>query len=317
MYELFDDQKRHRAGSYLQRFETKGGIYRFLKDQLGRVERTPLQDKALFAARCRERGLPVVTDIFVAKKGVPGSTVLPGADLFIKPIGGRGGCGAERWDHIGSGRFRNVHGEVLTAAKLLDHIRAISTAEDCVIQPRLTNRREMADLSNGALATARIVTMENERGGHEVTDAVLRMAVGENTTVDNFHAGGIAARIDVATGELGAATDVGLRPDRGWCDRHPDTGAVIRGRRLPIWQETTDLVCRAHAAFADRVVIGWDVAITDDGPVLIEGNGAPDVDIHQRVSGVPLGQTRFGELLAYHVRRAIAVRETRRQQATT
>ena len=58
------------------------------------------------------------------------------------------------------------------------------------------------------------------------------------------------------------------------------SGGTIAGRKLLYWSETIDLVQRAHAAFPDRVIIGWDVAILADGPCLVEGNGGPDLDIH-------------------------------------
>ena len=38
----------------------------------------------------------------------------------------------------------------------------------------------------------------------------------------------------------------------------------------------------AHRAFSDRVIIGWDLAIIPDGLMLVEANGAPDLDIMQR-----------------------------------
>jgi hypothetical protein len=173
------------------------------------------------------------------------------------------------------------------------------------VQPRLTNHRDMIDLSNGALATVRIVTILNQTGGYEVSHAALRMAVGTNRVVDNFHAGGIAAPVHIETGILGAASDVGLRPERGWNERHPDTGGQIAGRRLPLWPETKALASAAHAAFAPRAVVGWDIAITDDGPILIEGNGAPDLDIIERAYREPIGNTRFGALLALHLHTAL------------
>lgn len=119
------------------------------------------------------------------------------------------------------------------------------------------------------------MTCRNEHGEVEVTNAVFRMARGRNTVVDNFHAGGIAAAVDVDTGQLGRATDMGVDAATGWCDVHPQTGGVISGRTLPLWRETIQLVEQAHAMFSDRVLIGWDVAILEDGPHLVEGNGAP------------------------------------------
>ncbi|HTN98325.1 MAG TPA: sugar-transfer associated ATP-grasp domain-containing protein, partial [Nordella sp.] len=83
---------------------------------------------------------------------------------------------------------------------------------------------------------------------------------------------------------------------------HPDTGAAIEGRVLHFWPETIALACRAHAAFAPRVFIGWDIAITSNGPVLIEGNGAPGIDLIQRAYREPAGNSRLGELFAFHLR---------------
>ena len=313
IFELFEDGKRRRARDYLHRFETKGGLFRVLK-RTSRANRTPLSDKLLFAARCSDHGLPSVPIFLIAENGeFRGACVqggddaprLPAVDLFVKPLGGRGGFGAESWRVERSGQYSdgNVH---LPVAALLAHLRRRSLTECCIVQPRLVNHPDIADLSNGALATLRILTVENERGEFEPTHAVLRMAVGGNTIVDNFHAGGVAAKVDLRSGELGRATDIGLRPERGWCASHPDTHARIEGRRLPFWRETLDLTSRAHAAFSDRVLIGWDVAILKDGPVLVEGNAGADVDIVERTHGEPLGDSRFGQLLAFHLHRADA-----------
>ena len=48
-------------------------------------------------------------------------------------------------------------------------------------------------------------------------------------------------------------------------------------------------------------MIGWDIAIVDDGPVMIEGNSGADLDIIQRSHREPMGESRFGELLAHHL----------------
>lgn len=309
MFELFDDRKRAKAGEYLHRFETKG-LFRLLKRTPRGATRTPLGDKVRFAKWCRDRDIATAPVLVVVEDGGKtlqcgeGEPLLPASDLFVKPAGGRGGFGAQRWRYEGEGRYGDDSGRVLTAAQLVASVKDQSRSGRCIIQPRMVNHPDIVDLSNGALSTVRMVTVEDEFGGFEPTHAVFRMAVGANTTVDNFHAGGIAAKVDLKTAELGPATDLGLRPDMGWRETHPDTGAQILGRALPFWRETCDLCVRSHAAFPDRVAIGWDVAILENGPVIVEGNAGPDVDILERICGAPLGNSRFGQLLAFHVRSA-------------
>lgn len=84
-------------------------------------------------------------------------------------------------------------------------------------------------------------------------------------------------------------------------DRHPNTGAQIAGATLHRWDEVRAFAIAAHKVFGDRVIVGWDIAVTPDGPVLVEGNGAPDLDIMQRFVRKGLMAARLGSLLAFHV----------------
>jgi Sugar-transfer associated ATP-grasp len=322
IFELHDDGKRRRAGEYLHRFETKRFAYEFLRRTNGGEPVPParsteaLSNKALFSERCRDYQLPAVPVLMVLVDGEivardTNGALLPPIDLFVKLIRGTGGRGAERWDYLGAGLYRDAHGHALTAAALVARLQVLTLAarKGYIVQPRLLNHRDIRDLSNGALCTVRVMTCRNERGDYEVTNAAFRMAQGDNVVVDNFHAGGILAKVDIRTGVLGRATDgaLALGPGTGWCERHPQTGGRILGRRLPLWPQVLDLARRAHAtAFADHVVIGWDIAILEDGPRLVEGNKGPDLDLVQRSHGEPLGNTRFGQLLAYNLRRSLA-----------
>ena len=311
-YELFDDARRARARDYLQRSEMKGGVYLLMKRFLPASSK--LANKLRFAERCSARGIRTIPLLAVAERGelrLLRGDALPRADLFVKPNDGRGGVGADWWAwDAGALAFRNSSGQTIAERDFPAHVAKLSESERYLVSPRLVPHSALTDLSEGVLSTVRIVTVLNERGEPEATDAVFRMSTGANRIVDNFHAGGLAAQVDLETGALARATDIGLRPDVGWRELHPN-GAPITGRRLPFWPDAVELCRRAHAAFADRVAIGWDVALLDDGPCLVEGNGGPDLDIHQRCSGVPVGATRLGELLALHTRRALAARAER------
>lgn len=312
VFELYRDDKRAAALEYLYRHEMKRGIYAVLRDAFSSAETTDaLRSKAAFALRCKEHEVAAVPALFTIDKGwvtrfdanEPG---LPHCSLFLKPLSGSGGRGAAVWHYLKNGTYRNADAGVMKESNLIQHLTALSEREPYVGRLYVVNHPDLARLSPGALSSIRVVTCLDENNRPEVTHAVLRMARTPGIVVDNFHAGGIAAPVDLLTGVLGTATDLGLGRATRWWEAHPLTGEQIRGRRIPLWDEVVDLVLRAHAAFPDQIVVGWDVAVLEFGPRLIEGNKSPDLDIIQRTHGEPIGNSRFGVLLAHHLQRALA-----------
>jgi hypothetical protein len=306
MFELYLPERMAKAGDYLMRYETKQIAYRLLRPKV-QTTGTPIKNKIAFAAYCRDHGLPALPLVAAFRDGARvadlGAAELPKHDLFVKRVLGKGGVGAERWNWIGDGLYRSTRGPELAGPALLERVAELSRTRPYLVQPAVTNHAELRELSVGALCTVRLLTCRDEHGGHEATNASFRMSINPKSPVDNIHAGGIAAPVDLATGRLGAASDLGLGPKFAWHDAHPLTGAPITGRILPFWPEAMALAVRAHAAFAEWAVIGWDIAILDEGARLIEGNKGPDVDLIQRPLRGPIGSGRFGELLAYNLDR--------------
>jgi glutathione synthase/RimK-type ligase-like ATP-grasp enzyme len=62
---------------------------------------------------------------------------------------------------------------------------------------------------------------------------------------------------------------------------HPDTGNVIEGFRIPMWAEVVELLERGQRSLPDLRTLGWDIAVTDDGPLIVETNATYDIDIVQ------------------------------------
>lgn len=318
IFELHDDDKRLHASEYMNRFEMKSGLYRFLRDYNGGLpipaERSTacIKDKACFMSRCRKFGIATAPILLRVANGevIPvdwSEPGLPETDLFVKPLNGQGGRNITRWDYLGSGQYRRNDGKLAAPDQVLEDLRQASQRRTFLVQPRLVNHREIADLGNGTLATVRVMSCRNEQGDFEVTNAVFRMARSSAVVVDNYHAGGIAANVDIHTGELGRGTRGawGSTVD-GWYERHPETGVQILHRKLPCWSELINLAQYAHgSAFSDQVVIGWDIALLDSGPCLIEVNKAPDLDIIQRIGSGPVGNERLGELLAFNLKRTV------------
>jgi hypothetical protein len=302
MFELDRDPATAHARSYAYRWETKGGVYHLLKAK--RKATSNLANKVRFAQLCRERSIAAAPVLARIRDGCIDWLVEEpdrAVDWMIKPVAGKGGTGIERWDLHGGKRVRQPSGETLDPDALLSHLKRRSATTKLFIQPRLVNHPGLAEINNDALATVRVLSCLNEAGEPEVLGAVMRMAIGGNTVVDNFHAGGIAAAVDLQSGRLGPASNIGKDARLGWLTHHPTSGAPIEGRELPRWRELEPFIVSAHRAVGDRILIGWDVAVTPDGWAVVEANGSPDLDIMQRIPGRGLMTGRFAELLAFHL----------------
>jgi hypothetical protein len=107
--------------------------------------------------------------------------------------------------------------------------------------------------------------------------------------VDHPMLGGLCAPID-ERGCLGQPRDrrIGHR-----FDRHPDTGAVLKGRPVTAYHAARALALRAHDAIDTAGIISWDVAVLDGGPVLLEGNSLGSLELIQVAHDEPLGGTEF------------------------
>lgn len=139
--------------------------------------------------------------------------------------------------------------------------------------------KELNKLCETSCNTIRIMTFNNN-GKPEILWAGLRIGNGVNS-VDNFHAGGMATEIDLKTGKL-------LRPaldkDLNEFTHHPKTNIKIEGFQIPYFKEVKEMVKEASLESDKILVVGWDVAITDEGPLIIEGNRRPGFDVVQVAS---------------------------------
>ena len=147
--------------------------------------------------------------------------------------------------------------------------------EELVIQ-----HPEMNKLCDKSVNTMRIMTFNNN-GISEIIWMGLRVGNGINA-IDNFHAKGMAVNIDMKTGKLsGNAIDKDLNE----YVEHPVSHIKFDGFQIPCFEEAKKMVLEASLESDKILVVGWDVAISDKGPVIIEGNRRPGFDIVQVLSG--------------------------------
>ncbi|MGB9144126.1 MAG: sugar-transfer associated ATP-grasp domain-containing protein, partial [Aestuariivirga sp.] len=203
---------------------------------------------------------------------------------------------------LGAARYRASDGRELGRDEMFHILRKASVRNWYLVQPWLKNHPSIADFAVDSLVTIRVVTCLNEAGAPEVTLAMLRVLAKLEPTWTDVPDEEYATPIDLATGRMGLFTGDSMRTSHLRYDKHLVTGRQIEGTVLEEWPAIRDLAIRVHAAFPYRVLIGWDIALTDKGPVVLEGNNSLDVMFLQRVHDTPAGRTRMGELLNYHLR---------------
>ena len=102
----------------------------------------------------------------------------------------------------------------------------------------------------------------------------INLNLGNNSIVDSLKRGGMTNKIDIETG-------TSLHP---FCDRglnnyyfHPVTKEKINNIKLPYINEIKSLVKDLSKIIKTVRYVSWDIAITNDGPILIGANPLPNI----------------------------------------
>ena len=144
--------------------------------------------------------------------------------------------------------------------------------EDAIVQhPR------MNELYSGSVNTLRMVTLVNNQNEPHFMYALIRMGQ-KGAKVDNISSGGMYAPVNAD----GVITHPAFCDKEGFChDIHPTSGTKLVGFEIPYFREAVELVKKAALVIPGMRYVGWDIAITDKGPILVEGNNFPSYDMVQ------------------------------------
>jgi hypothetical protein len=251
-----------------------------------------VQDKNRFANICSSYGLPHVETLAVfdcGKQIFPGAAFVPSqTHIWTKALRLKGGAGGKKWTREGE-VYRDARGVTLSRGRLVDEL----IKQDCMVQPFIENHPDIATVTNGALAAVRIVTGLDERSEAHLVGATIGLPFGASETTVRA----IVCSIDHGTGRIRHAA----LNDGTLVRLHPDTGRQIAGVGVPFWNETVTLVRHAHVvAFRRFAFLGWDIALTKEGPLLLETNSGWAALFLQMLDG-PLGHTAFSRLIGQYV----------------
>ncbi len=135
-----------------------------------------------------------------------------------------------------------------------------------VVDEFLTQHPRMAEVYPGSVNTVRLITFLRPDGDVRLLAAVLR--IGNGGAIDNFASGGMYTMVDAA----GRALYPGVDKTSNVYASHPVTGVPIVGFEIPMYDEVLALAENLARRTPEAPYVGWDIAITESGPVVIEGN---------------------------------------------
>lgn len=148
-----------------------------------------------------------------------------------------------------------------------------------IIEPKINQIKELEEFHPWSINTIRIVTVyDNKNDVVHFMNALIR--IGNNKqNIDNFHASGLAANINIETGIIDS---IGFDMYENTYIKHPITGKQILGYKIPYWEECKKYVEKAARHIPSVRYVGWDIVIMENGDfLLIEGNDNADHDFQQ------------------------------------
>lgn len=183
----------------------------------------------------------------------------PHQSIFIKPVDGKGGHGAYR-----------IHQDELKDESLLKEVYEAMVNSDYILQETVIQHPVVNAISPASINTLRVDTYIPKGEKSRVMSACMRFGR-TGFVVDNpASSGGFFAAISM-DGVLHAPGLQMLGVGNETYTHHPDTKVALEGIQIPFFQEALNLVNKACELSEDRLV-GWDVCIGPDGPIIIEGN---------------------------------------------
>jgi Sugar-transfer associated ATP-grasp len=174
------------------------------------------------------------------------------------------------------GTFQTLSGERYDADRLVGFAletkdlerKGVLDPQAYLIEERVRPHPALAELVGPTLCCVRVVTFIGTNGAPGILGAVYKIQP-KPLGVDHLSHGAIGSWVDPETGTLAQGR---TRHELGYTSVIPGTDKTFVGFKLPHWTEVRDVALKAARVFPWARSIGWDIAISDRGPVLIEGN---------------------------------------------
>lgn len=161
-----------------------------------------------------------------------------------------------------------------------------------VCEEFICQHEKMSQMNPDSVNTIRFVSLRN-KDGVEIISATLRTGGQPGVIIDNLKKDGVGAQIEVATGIINTH---GFDYNDKIYTHHPVSGTQFLGFNIPNWEQAVELVKKAHWQLPQCAMLGWDIAITQEGADIIEANSRPGTPIMQLVHLQPKGEKILQEI---------------------
>lgn len=184
--------------------------------------------------------------------------------LFLKLIDSQGGMGHILLKKETFHKQIELHGDIILNQSFIH--------QEVVNQHPSINK-----IFSNSINTLRIDTYVDESQKVHILSALMRFGVGESYT-DNVSTGGFSVSVNTITGKLQGIGRQEASKGGNVFLKHPDTNIVLENYSIPFVTKACDLSKLASENLPCGI-IGWDIAITEKGAVIIEGNAGPSLHI--------------------------------------
>ena len=131
---------------------------------------------------------------------------------------------------------------------------------------------QMSKINKSSVNTIRMMTALYPNQKVKMIAAFIKIGRA-GSCVDNAGSGGnVDCAVNLETGELYNALQFNSWEDTLPIEKHPDSGVKLNGLIIENWDEIKSIVMGWQAQIPYLKTIGWDVAVTDNGPVIVEIN---------------------------------------------
>lgn len=201
--------------------------------------------------------------------------------VFAKPLSASGSFGSAllkgvEGDTLVLGDGRRVALDAFCTEVLTDY------PDGFLFQDALVQHADMSAMTGNAIGSLRVVTVRDgdlPRPLYTVWKLPSPKAMSDNF----WQEGSMVAEVG-EDGRLGRCR-IGTGLDGRWIDTHPVSGLRFAEFRIPHFEAVLDTASRVHAIYPELGVIGWDIAVGPDGPVIIEANDNPFHSLYQLANG--------------------------------